>query len=432
MAINSIYKYLKESKLNEQLRVDGLTFLGKGYGYELYNATSFQGAQALTVGETEQLAGEGYTSSESTFNAHINDTLKLYFFVREGTNHVFMGCLSDSNLKTLSIIDRDLVLKINFMFQNVEGGAEIDDEILPLYLLPNLRYEGHDGLLISENKVLGNYKGLIDPDHTPTEVVLENISEIKQKAFKDYPIPNVVIEGNVERMRSGAFTGYTGTIKCAAETFEETGWPSDWADRDARIVWGIHLTPEEIARRLQAAKDLAKATLNDYAKPEDYREAEQQRLAEIMRDANTAIDACEIPADTHTEVEKAKELINDLKTKEQYEAEEAERRRIELQAAETLSVLRYKQNGNEITILGCKPGREKLDIPSEINGKPVTTIGPFAFYENTTVTEINLPETIKLIGKAAFYGCSNLVLKYPKSATLYTDAIKGVRRTYPF
>lgn len=438
MAINSIYKYLKEGKLKlkEELHVEGLQFLGNAYGFDVYRATTYDGAQALVVGNTNQLAGEGFVNSQDTFNAHINEEVRLYFFVRENTNHVFMGCISGQGRHNLVIQETNLNISTNYLFQNITGDhVVLENAIIPLFLIPEFEYNGHDGIIIQDNDILGTYAGLIDPQNIPEQVELSNINDIKTNAFKHYPVPVVTLGENISHIKSNAFFDYRGTIRCAAESPSDgatEGWQDNWNGNCESIVWGINLSPEEIARRLQAAKDSAKSTLNDYAKPENYREAEQQRLAEIMRDAIIAIDACEIPADTSIEVEKTKELINDLKTKEQYEAEEAERRRIELQAAETLNVLRYKQNGNEITILGCKPGREKLDIPSEINGKPVTTIGPFAFYENTTVTEINLPQTIKLIAKAAFYGCSNLVLKYPKSATLYTDAIKGVRRAYPF
>ena len=92
-----------------------------------------------------------------------------------------------------------------------------------------------------------------------------------------------------------------------------------------------------------------------------------------------------------------------------------------------IAVLRYKEVGREVTILGCKAGRQKLDIPAEINGKPVTTIGPFAFFENEALTEVILPETIKVIGKGAFYGCSSAIIKYPKNTIIYKDAFFNVR-----
>lgn len=47
-------------------------------------------------------------------------------------------------------------------------------------------------------------------------------------------------------------------------------------------------------------------------------------------------------------------------------------------------------------------------IPETVKGVPVTKIGDKAFFSNTEITSIALPETIKEIGEAAFQGCSAL------------------------
>jgi len=49
-----------------------------------------------------------------------------------------------------------------------------------------------------------------------------------------------------------------------------------------------------------------------------------------------------------------------------------------------------------------------LTIPEIVNGMTVTKIGDDAFAGNTTITSIDLPDTITIIGKRAFKGCTLL------------------------
>ncbi|MBR6984851.1 MAG: leucine-rich repeat protein [Ruminococcus sp.] len=61
------------------------------------------------------------------------------------------------------------------------------------------------------------------------------------------------------------------------------------------------------------------------------------------------------------------------------------------------------------------PITEKVIIPSEINGCPVTGIGYGAFY-NSFVTEVILPNTITRIESQAFFGCIHLSdINFPDS-----------------
>ena len=61
----AIYKYLRKDKLTEELHVEGLNFLGKAYGYELYDALTFSGAQSLFVNDTDKKAGVGWVVNGS-------------------------------------------------------------------------------------------------------------------------------------------------------------------------------------------------------------------------------------------------------------------------------------------------------------------------------------------------------------------------------
>lgn len=57
-----------------------------------------------------------------------------------------------------------------------------------------------------------------------------------------------------------------------------------------------------------------------------------------------------------------------------------------------------KYNGNDAVV----------NIPSEINGIPVETIGNAAFQDNTTITSVTIPASVTEIGANAFAGCTNL------------------------
>lgn len=53
-------------------------------------------------------------------------------------------------------------------------------------------------------------------------------------------------------------------------------------------------------------------------------------------------------------------------------------------------------------------GSSIVEIPAAIEGYSVISIGSFAFYFNSALTEITIPNGVTSIGYAAFYGCSSL------------------------
>lgn len=64
-------------------------------------------------------------------------------------------------------------------------------------------------------------------------------------------------------------------------------------------------------------------------------------------------------------------------------------------------------NGN-VTIKDYLGSDTKLVIPSTIAGKPVTEIGPMAFWMDDNMTSVVIPEGVTTIGKEAFSGNDNL------------------------
>ncbi len=72
------------------------------------------------------------------------------------------------------------------------------------------------------------------------------------------------------------------------------------------------------------------------------------------------------------------------------------------------------------------PGGE-VEIPSTINGEEVTGLGHRAFFENTDITSVIIPDTATVIDTAVFEGCSRLEnVKFPaKLVSIGGDAFKN-------
>lgn len=83
-------------------------------------------------------------------------------------------------------------------------------------------------------------------------------------------------------------------------------------------------------------------------------------------------------------------------------------------AAESYNGLTYSINtyNNEVTITGYTGNGGTVNIPAKIGNYPVTEIQSGAFYNNTKITEVNIPASVTELGSTygngAFEGCSNL------------------------
>ncbi len=68
----------------------------------------------------------------------------------------------------------------------------------------------------------------------------------------------------------------------------------------------------------------------------------------------------------------------------------------------------YEQADGEITIIGAENISENVEIPSKIDGIPVTKIGTRAFMGNNSIKTLKIPNSILEIEEGAFYLCKNL------------------------
>ena len=77
----------------------------------------------------------------------------------------------------------------------------------------------------------------------------------------------------------------------------------------------------------------------------------------------------------------------------------------------------YDVKDNEILLKRCSGTEERIEVPAQIEGMPVTVLAPYIFSQarrepdqkaaicGNQVKEIVLPDTVREIGNYAFYGC---------------------------
>ena len=64
----------------------------------------------------------------------------------------------------------------------------------------------------------------------------------------------------------------------------------------------------------------------------------------------------------------------------------------------------------EIRITGCEKEVTAVEIPAEIAGKPVTSVGRSAFSGCNSLAAVTIPDSVTSIEKSAFSGCNNLTI----------------------
>ena len=79
---------------------------------------------------------------------------------------------------------------------------------------------------------------------------------------------------------------------------------------------------------------------------------------------------------------------------------------------------------NDVYIWKYTGNATKITIPSTINGKPVKSIGNYAFDGCTGLTSIEIPDSVTSIGRYAFKGCTGLTsIEIPDSVTTIGDGV---------
>ena len=81
------------------------------------------------------------------------------------------------------------------------------------------------------------------------------------------------------------------------------------------------------------------------------------------------------------------------------------------------------QASDDAATLVCYFGSDsKVDIPAELGGKPVTSIGVYAFWNCRSLTKVTIPEGVTSIGESAFQSCISLTeVNIPKSVETIGD-----------
>ena len=71
--------------------------------------------------------------------------------------------------------------------------------------------------------------------------------------------------------------------------------------------------------------------------------------------------------------------------------------------------LTYEVVGDTVTIKDCKETASgELEIPSSYEGKPIISIGSWAFWKCTSLTSVTISDSVTSIGNFTFHSCSDL------------------------
>ena len=168
-------------------------------------------------------------------------------------------------------------------------------------------------------------KAAIDAIKTDAELTAEEVAAAKEEAkgaLDEYKDPADYREAQQAELADAIAAGKAAIDE--AETVEDVAAALAAAKAAIdEIKTDAALTAEEAAAALAAAKEEAKAELDEYKDPADYREAQQAELADAIASGKDAIDEAESIEDVAAALAAAKEAIDEIRTDAKLTAEEA-------------------------------------------------------------------------------------------------------------
>lgn len=99
---------------------------------------------------------------------------------------------------------------------------------------------------------------------------------------------------------------------------------------------------------------------------------------------------------------------SDGKEKILYSNQETPAQYFEINKEVVIDNIRYRKIENGFEVLGVDEPVSVLMVPQSVRGETVVKIAESAFENDTVLTEADLPNTIQIIGKRAFAGCTSL------------------------
>ena len=195
--------------------------------------------------------------------------------------------------------------------------------------------------------------GVSYPEETETEELTpeERIVNEEEKAATE----------EQEKIRSAESTDQV------AEILTEAKARLDAVKTDAELT-----REEEDARELQKAKDSALTKLSLYRAPSEYREAEKALLLEILAEGEAAIDTAETVDAVKALLTEYKGRIDQLKTDEQYEAEEELAQKVKAAAIKKAKAGKTTVSVKALTKHRAKVTWKKVTLSYTVDGKKYT------------------------------------------------------------
>jgi len=442
--IRKIKKILKEA-----IQVEGAEHIGSDKGIDLFRINSYEAAQQFICHENNSAAGQKFIQSEDTFNNHAapGGDHTLYFFTYENTNEVIAAMLSNQSW-TIQL-SNNMRFELNYAYEdfNARTNYNLDSQYkIPLHLLPGISisdYEFNNVGFIYQGHTLYAFVDEFynDTAYNSTQVVIpEFITTICADAISEAISPlnvinEIVIPENVITIESEAIKDVNNiSILRNQDDIPETFCDNWFIGTDVNLTFlDGELSEEE---REQIRQERNNNLLNSYREEIDslnsdilnfdlhtYSEYSKSNLDEINSRIDSLVDRFNgLPAmvktllkNNNSELKTNLENIIEDRNKwiQEYNDYIEEQKQIAIR-----NKFKYKEEKNHIVITGSNYSKnaivEELIIPEEINGKPVTKIAPYAFYNNDTIDSIKLPNTIKEIGKYSLYWNSkDVIVKIP-------------------